>query len=68
MIRINGSFVKNQYGRQFKCTSWEPVVPTTKEGAYHYLSGGFVKGIGPAFAKKLLTNLGRIRLMSLKIL
>lgn len=58
MIRINGSFVKNQYGRQFKCTSWEPVVPTTKEGAYHYLSGGFVKGIGPAFAKKIVDKFG----------
>ena len=32
--------------------------PTTSEGVEHYLAGGFVKGVGPVLAKKLVGHFG----------
>lgn len=47
-----------EHGLQFKATVLEAVPPTTSEGVERYLGGGFVKGVGPVLAKKLVGHFG----------
>lgn len=46
------------FGKQFKCESYEEVVPSTMAGIEKYLSSGAVAGIGPITAKKLVEKFG----------
>jgi hypothetical protein len=43
---------------QFKAQSLKATPPTTSEGIERYLGGGFVKGVGPVLAKKLVGHFG----------
>ena len=47
-----------QHGLQFKAKELRTVPPNTNEGVERYLAGGFVKGIGPVLAKKLVGHFG----------
>ena len=47
-----------EHGLQFKATVLKAVPPTTSEGIERYLAGGFVKGVGPVLAKKLVGHFG----------
>ena len=47
-----------EHGLQFKASMTKTVPPTTAEGIERYLSSGFVKGIGPILAKKLVGRFG----------
>ena len=47
-----------QYGHQFKCTHITERPPATQAGLEKYLGSGLIKGIGPAFAKRLLATFG----------
>ena len=47
-----------QHGLQFKAQQLKTVLPTTLHGMEKYLGSGMVKGIGPHFAKKLITAFG----------
>ncbi|HPZ10387.1 MAG TPA: helix-hairpin-helix domain-containing protein, partial [Candidatus Eremiobacteraeota bacterium] len=49
--------VHKTYGRQFSVEAYEEILPTTKGGIEQYLSS-FIKGIGPATAKKLVKHFG----------
>ncbi|MEQ8168861.1 MAG: ATP-dependent RecD-like DNA helicase [Candidatus Eremiobacterota bacterium] len=49
--------VHKTYGKQFSVSSYEEILPTSKHGIEQYLSS-FIKGIGPATAKKLVTHFG----------
>jgi exodeoxyribonuclease V alpha subunit len=51
-------FVDRVYGVQFNVSRWEPAVPVTKAGIEKFI-GGFVDGIGPAMAKKIVGAFGR---------
>ena len=57
-IEVQGCFEESKYGKQLKCESWHPVIPTTIQGIQHYLSGGFIKGIGPVYAEKIVKTFG----------
>lgn len=46
------------FGKQFKCESYEEIVPSTMAGIEKYLSSGAVAGIGPITAKKLVEKFG----------
>jgi exodeoxyribonuclease V alpha subunit len=48
-----------QHGLQFKADSIQTTVPTTLEGLEKYLGSGMIKGIGPVYAKKLVTAFGQ---------
>lgn len=48
-------FNDKNYGLQFKARHLNVVPPVTLEGIEKYLGSGMVKGIGPRFAKKLVT-------------
>lgn len=45
-----------QHGLQFQAEHLKTIVPTTSEGMEKYLASGMIKGIGPAFAKRLLQH------------
>lgn len=46
------------HGLQFKAGSLKIIQPSTLEGIEKYLGSGLVKGIGPHFAKKLVSAFG----------
>ena len=50
--------VDKRYGQQFKCETWEEVMPATAYGIEKYLGSGLVKGIGPKFAKLIVGHFG----------
>jgi exodeoxyribonuclease V alpha subunit len=47
-----------EHGLQFKAQVLKATPPTTSEGVERYLGGGFVKGVGPVLAKKLVAHFG----------
>ena len=58
-LTAEGSWVRDrEHGLQFQAKVLKAVPPTTLEGVERYLGGGFVKGVGPALAKKLVGHFG----------
>lgn len=56
-LKLVGNFVNHQeYGRQFKIQTFEKIMPETLEALEKYLSGGIIKGVGPATAKRIVDN------------
>lgn len=54
-VKITGSYVNHpSYGRQFKCDICEVSMPETEAQILKYLSGGAIKGVGPATALKIV--------------
>lgn len=54
-----GSWVRDkQHGLQLRATVMKCTPPTTQEGIEKYLGSGMVKGIGPAYASKLVQRFG----------
>jgi exodeoxyribonuclease V alpha subunit len=47
-----------EHGLQFQAQFLKATPPTTSEGVERYLGGGFVKGVGPVPAKKLVNHFG----------
>ncbi len=48
----------SKFGKQFKITAWEKIIPTDKEHAIAFLSSGMIKGIGPVTAGHIVNTLG----------
>ncbi len=58
-IECQGSWFNDKnYGLQFKSNHLTVIPPSTLEGIEKYLGSGMIKGIGPHFAKKLVTAFG----------
>jgi exodeoxyribonuclease V alpha subunit len=58
-LTAKGWWVRDkEHGLQFKAQVLRAVPPTTGEGVERYLAGGFVKGVGPVLAKKLVSHFG----------
>src|SRR6201984_2066980 len=58
-LTAEGWWVRDkEHGLQFKTKVLKTVPPTTSEGVERYLASGFVKGIGPVLAKKLVAHFG----------
>jgi exodeoxyribonuclease V alpha subunit len=58
-IQCRGQWINNpQYGLQFQAQSLQTLQPTSQQGLLKYLSSGLIKGIGPHYAKKLITAFG----------
>ncbi|MCU0593983.1 MAG: ATP-dependent RecD-like DNA helicase [Desulfobacterota bacterium] len=47
-----------RFGRQFKVTSHQAVVPATVTGIRKYLGSGLIKGIGPVMAARIVKTFG----------
>jgi exodeoxyribonuclease V alpha subunit len=58
-LTAEGWWVRDkEHGLQFKAKILKTIPPTTSEGVERYLASGFVKGIGPVLAKKLVGRFG----------
>jgi exodeoxyribonuclease V alpha subunit len=58
-VTAKGWWVRDkEHGLQFKAQGLKATPPTTSEGVERYLGGGFVKGVGPVLAKKLVAHFG----------
>lgn len=47
-----------KFGRQFKVLEYRSIVPATAHAIERYLASGLVRGIGPAFAKRMVSTFG----------
>ena len=58
-VRLTGSWtVHPRFGKQFEVQRCSMEVPTSIVGLKRYLSSGLIKGIGPAYAQKLIDAFG----------
>lgn len=58
-VEFQGSWtVHPKFGRQFDVTACISITPTTIIGLRKYLGSGRIKGIGPAYAEKLVNYFG----------
>lgn len=51
--------VERDYGQQFRAEILRTTAPNTLEGMEKYLASGLIKGIGPAFAGRLVKHFGQ---------
>ena len=59
-IKAEGYFINHPtYGRQFKASFIEHIMPERESEILRYLSSGAVKGIGPVLAKRIVSTFGR---------
>lgn len=59
VLLVDGDWrVDPKYGQQFVAQSWTEVMPATLYGIEKYLGSGLVKGIGPAYAKAIVSLFG----------
>jgi exodeoxyribonuclease V alpha subunit len=65
-IKVTGSWKTHpRFGLQFQAEQWEKIEPATLEGIEKYLGSGLIKGIGPSYARRLVSAFG---LETLKVL
>ncbi len=58
-LRLCGRWSSHpKFGRQFEVESYTTVLPATIQGIQRYLGSGLVKGIGPAFAQRIVAHFG----------
>lgn len=58
-LLVKGSWVVHpKFGKQFEAISCTVERPTTAKGLIAYLGSGLIKGIGPAYAEKLVNYFG----------
>lgn len=59
LLEIEGEWVKHpKFGQQFKATTYKTVAPTEISGIEKFLASGAINGIGPAMAKKIVSEFG----------
>ena len=59
LLTVEGDWrVDKRYGRQFAAESWTEEMPADIIGVEKYLGSGLVKGIGPKFAKLIVSHFG----------
>lgn len=59
VLLVDGDWrVDPKYGQQFVAQSWTEVMPATLYGIEKYLGSGLVKGIGPTYAKAIVSRFG----------
>ena len=58
-LSLTGSWITDsRYGKQFKLQNYEIVRPNTINGIERYLGSGLIKGIGPAYATRIVSQFG----------
>jgi exodeoxyribonuclease V alpha subunit len=56
-IQASGTWENNrEHGLQFRAAFLRATAPTSAEGMEKYLGSGLIKGIGPAFAQRLVST------------
>jgi exodeoxyribonuclease V alpha subunit len=58
-VQASGSWINDRtHGVQFRASFLKATAPTTVEGIEKYLGSGMIRGIGPAYANKLVRAFG----------
>ena len=58
-VRLRGRWIEdNRFGRQLQVISFDTLQPATIEGIEKYLGSGLIAGIGPTYAKRLVSAFG----------
>jgi exodeoxyribonuclease V alpha subunit len=58
-LKLSGEWVNHpQFGKQFRITYCEEVIPSSIAGIEKYLASGVIQGIGPITAKKIVQRFG----------
>lgn len=58
-VRLLGDWQQHpKYGEQFKFSASQTLVPATAAGMEKYLASGFIKGIGPVMAHRIVHRFG----------
>ena len=58
-VEVAGYFVDDpRFGRQLKIERLKAVLPSSKAGIERYLGGGFIDGIGPVLAERIVEMFG----------
>ena len=58
-LKLQGNFVEHkEYGRQFKISTFEKIMPQTAQAIQKYLASGNIKGIGEITAKRIVDKFG----------
>lgn len=59
VLRMKGTWAHHpKFGKQFKITSHQLVLPASIEGIQRYLGSGLIKGIGPVMASRIVEKFG----------
>ena len=59
VLKVSGAWEMNpRFGRQFRVTSYTPVLPATVTGVEKFLASGLIRGIGPALAGRIVAAFG----------
>jgi exodeoxyribonuclease V alpha subunit len=57
IVRLKGQWkVDSKYGRQFVAQDYRETMPATIAGIEKYLGSGLIKGIGPVYAKRIVSH------------
>jgi len=58
-LHAEGQWIRHpSHGRQFQAKTITCITPTSTEGIRRYLASGMIKGIGPAFAERIVKKFG----------
>ncbi len=58
-LQLRGNWTKHaKFGMQFQVEQLEQTRPATLEGIRRYLGSGLLKGIGPAYAERIVSHFG----------
>lgn len=58
-VRLTGGWSEHpKYGRRFQVESYATITPRTEAGLEQYLGSGWVPGIGPGFARRIVSHFG----------
>jgi exodeoxyribonuclease V alpha subunit len=58
-LSLTGNWITDsRYGKQFKLQKYKIVKPNTLNGIERYLGSGLIKGIGPAYAARIVARFG----------
>lgn len=62
-IEVVGRWIDDaRFGRQLKIVRLHAIPPITREGIERYLKGGFIEGIGPTLARRIVDAFGEATL------
>ena len=58
-VRAEGGWIDSpKWGRQFRAERYVELVPATRSGIEAYLASGFIDGVGPKVAKRIVARFG----------
>jgi exodeoxyribonuclease V alpha subunit len=60
IIKMKGEWTNHpRYGEQFRVVQYQSMVPASVYGIEKYLGSGFIKGIGPIMASRIVNRFGK---------